>query len=151
MIEETDFQENTGPRRTMHPERLMKFRYVYPLFFAAAPILLYFDRFKWSALILVFGFMVIGFQFRWKLQHMGSLHPLMYVLTFLYTWALASYGVWYDFLTGSVFLFLGFVTVLGYTAGIKWGGISVILALINLGLCALMFFFHLKYSQILVF
>jgi hypothetical protein len=146
MTAELDFQENQGERRTMHPERLLKYRYVYPLFFAAAPILLYFDRFKWSALTLVIGFMVIGFQFRWKLQHMGSLHPLMYVLTFLYTWALASYGVWYDFFTGSVFLFLGFVTVLGYTGGVKWGGISVILALINLGLCALMFFFHLKYS-----
>ncbi len=146
MTAESDFQENQGERRTMHPERLAKYRYVYPLFFAASPVLLYLDRFKWGALALVLGFVVIGFQFRWKLFYMAKLHPIMYVLTFLYTWLLALYGVWFDFFTGSVFLFLGCMTVLGYTGGVKWGGISVILALVNLGLSVLMFFFHLKYS-----
>ncbi len=150
MSTDVHYQETSGERRTMHPDRLLKYRYVYPIFFLLTPILLYFDRFKWSALSLLIGFVVIGFQFRWKLKRLNRLKIYKFASVYFYTWILAVYGLWYDFFTGSVFLFLGFVTVLGYTGGVRWGGISVILSLVNLGLSALMFFFHLKYSVHLI-
>ena len=135
-----------GQRRTLNPNRLKTYRFIYPLFFIVSPVLMWEDHFKMGALFFFLGLVVIGFQFRWKVQYFVGLPDWRSNVLYGLTWGLGIWGLWFDFFTGSAFFAFG-ALIKGYQMGWNWGyPIRMVLLVLNISIAALLFFLHLKYS-----
>ncbi len=135
-----------GQRRTLNPNRLIVYRFIYPVFFLVSPVLLWQDHFKLGAFSFLLALVVIGFQYRWKVYYLQGIPLWRPNVLYGLTWVLGVWGLWFDFFTGAAFFAFGAI-IKGYQMGWSWGyPIRMVLLVLNLSVAALLFFLHLKYS-----
>ena len=137
---------SVNQRRTLNPNRLMIYRFIYPVFLAFAMVPMLYDHFKMGALCFIVGLMVIGFQFRWRIQYLMEIPAWRGNVLYGVTWILGLWGVWFDFFTGSAFFFAG-AMIKGFQMGWTLAfPIRLLLFIMNISIAGLLFFLHLKYS-----
>ncbi len=135
-----------GQRRTLNPNRLKTYRFIYPLFFIVSPVLMWEDHYKLGGFSFLLALTVIGFQYRWKVYYLQGIPNWRSNVLYGLTWGLGIWGLWFDFFTGSAFFAFG-ALIKGYQMGWSWGyPIRMVLLVLNISVATLLFFLHLKYS-----
>jgi hypothetical protein len=113
--------------------------------------LLFQQDYKISGLSFYAALTTIGFSKKWNTDSLSKYkdHHIYYI--YFFSWVLATWGILFDFFTGFLFLFSGFLILL-LTMSYKDQSISRILMMIfNLLLSIVALFMHFIYSMKLGF